>query len=405
MAFNARRFKVYVFPAALVFSILSGGLAGAFLGPRALFLKPFGDIFLNLLLAAVVPLVFFSISSAVSHLRLDKLLKILLTMLAAFLFTGLVAAIFMFVIVRIFPPAQGVLINLSPQGPVNTIHLSDQLVNMLSVPDFTELLSHKNMLPLILFSLLVGLATASAGDKGRPFAVFLQAGTEVFMHVIRLIMYYAPIGFFAYFAVMAADLGPRFLTSYVRAICIYYVSASIYFILAFTWYAWLAGGILRVKLFWGHVYFPMMTAFATCSSAASIPANLQATRNMGVADDICETVVPLGAMLHKDGSVLGAVLKIAFLFGIFGLSLSGPADILSAIGIAILVGTVMGAIPSGGMLGEMLIISTYGFPSQTLIMIAAISIMIDPLATMLNVTGDSVCSMLVERWIKKEGAR
>lgn len=144
----------------------------------------------------------------------------------------------------------------------------------------------------------------------------------------------------------------------------------------------------------------MITALATCSSAASIPVNLQAAKNMKVSTDVYETVVPMGAILHKDGSVLGAIVKIAFLFGIYGMSFTQPSVLLTALMIALLVGTVMGAIPSGGMLGEMLILSFYGFPPESLLIIAAISIIIDPIATMLNVNGDSVCSMLVDRLLK-----
>ena len=94
------------------------------------------------------------------------------------------------------------------------------------------------------------------------------------------------------------------------------------------------------------------------------------------------------------------MFKIAFLFGIFHLNFSSPSVLLAALGISILVGTVMGAIPSGGMLGELLILSVYGFPPAVLIIIAAISIIIDPLATMLNVTCNSVSSMMIARLVE-----
>jgi Na+/H+-dicarboxylate symporter len=277
-------------------------------------------------------------------------------------------------------------------------------VNIFTVNDFSLLLSHKNILPLIIFSLLVGLAVSMTQEKGKAFAGFLQSGTDVFMKVITFIMYFAPIGFFAYFAVLIGELGPQFVSTYFRTAVIYYAGATLYFLLAFTFYAYLAGGMHKIKLFWKNIFFPMITAFATCSSAASIPANLQATQDMKISPDIYETVIPMGAMLHKDGSVLGAIVKIAFLFGIFGMPFSGSGIVITAILIAILVGTVMGGIPSGGMLGELLIISLYGFPPEALLMIAAISVIIDPLATMLNVTGDCVCSMLVEKYAKLNGS-
>lgn len=395
-----KKIKAYYFPLFLTIFIIAGCITGYIMGPRAAVLKPLGDIFLNLLFTVVVPLVFFSISSAVAHVgETKKLLKIITAMFATFIFTGIIAAVFMIVIVKLFPPAQGVVLKLGLPEKIDTINVGNQIVNILTVSDFTQLLSHKNMLPLIFFSFLVGLAASTAKEKGKAFALFLHSGTEVLMKVISYIMYYAPIGFFAYFAVLVGESGPQLIQNYLRVLLIYYSSASIYFILAFTLYAFLAGGKNNIKLYWANVIVPMLTALATCSSAASIPANLQSTRNMKVSPDVYETVIPMGAILHKDGSVLGAIIKIAFLFGVYGMSFNSPIVLITAVVIALLVGTVMGAIPSGGMLGEMLILSLYGFPPQALLIIAAISIIIDPLATMLNVTGDSVCSMMVDRMV------
>ena len=256
------------------------------------------------------------------------------------------------------------------------------------------------MLALIVFSVLVGLAVATTGEKGKLFATFLQSGEEIFMRVFSFIMYYAPIGFFAYFAVLVSELGPKLMESYVRITVIYYMSSLVYFIAAYTFYAYLAGNTAGIRTFWKNVWLPATTAIATCSSAASIPANLIATKKMNVSPEIYETAIPLGTIIHKDGSVIGGVFKIAFLFGIFHLDFSGVTVLLTALGVSLLVGTVMGAIPSGGMLGELLILTIYGFPPSVLIVIAAISILIDPLATMLNVTGNSVSSMMIARLVE-----
>jgi Na+/H+-dicarboxylate symporter len=140
-------------------------------------------------------------------------------------------------------------------------------------------------------------------------------------------------------------------------------------------------------------------ALATCSSAASIPANLRATKNMQTPTEIAESVIPLGTMIHKDGSIIGGIIKIVFLFSVFHVDFNGLSVYALAWLVSLMVGTVMGAIPSGGMLGELLILSAYGYPSSALIVIAAISIIIDPMATMLNVTGNSVSALLVSRMV------
>ncbi len=395
--------KAYAFPSILIASIALGGLAGYLLGPNTRYLKPFGEVFLNLIFTAVVPLIFFSVSSAIARTgSLGKLGRIIFWMMLVFIFTALVAAIYALVIVKCFPPGQGVYLQLAQSTTISPVSFPKQLVAIFSVPDFSGLLSHKNMLALIVFSLLVGLAVATANEKGKKFASFLQAGSEVFMGVFSLIMYYAPLGFFAYFAVLVSELGPKLMESYVRIAVIYYLSTIIYFIVAFSCYAYFAGKVKGIKLFWHNLYLPAATAIATCSSAASIPANLVAAKKMQVPAEIYETVIPLGTMLHKEGSVIGGVFKIAFLFGIFHLDFTGTAVLVTAIGVSILVGTVMGAIPSGGMLGELLILTVYGFPPSVLVTIAAISIIIDPLATTLNVIGNSVSSMMTARLVEGE---
>lgn len=391
--------KSYLMPITLILSILLGGIAGYLLGPNALYLKPLGDIFLNLLFTVLVPLVFFSVASAVAQIGVSKQFgKLLITMLGVFLFTSVVAALFMLVVVLLFPPISILSLPTAMQPP-NQINFANQLVTSITTPDFISLFTHLHMLPLIVFSLIVGLATAATKEKGSAFARFLESGVAISMKMVSFIMYYAPMGFFAYFAVLVSELGPKLIGTYLHITLIYYLAGLFYFIFIFTFYAYLANKKQGVAQFWKHILLPSLTSLSTCSSAASIPANLQATKEMGIPPYIYETVVPLGAVLHKDGSVLGGMLKIAFLFGIFHLSFAGPGVLLTAIGISILVGVVMGAIPSGGMLGELLILSFYGFPPESLMLIAAISILIDPLATMLNVTGDCVGSMLVKKFL------
>lgn len=396
-----KNIKAYIFPLILVASILLGGLCGYLLGPKAHWLKPLGDVFLNLIFTAIVPLIFFSVTSAISQTgSMIKISKILGYMALIFLFTGIITALYGLVVVKLFPPAEG--FHLPVMMPVKSNHLGsyDQIASIFTVSDFSKLLSHEHILALVVFSLLVGLSVAASGAQGKPFNSFLQAGAKIFMQVFGLIMYYAPIGFFAYFAVLVGELGPQLMEGYLRIAILYYGSALIYFFIGFSCYAYMAGKTKGIVLFWSNILVPLLTSLATCSSAASIPANLIATQKMQVPSEIYETTIPLGSIIHKDGSVLGGIFKIAFLFGVFHLSFSGLPVLLIALGVSLLVGTVMGAVPSGGMLGELLILNVYGFPPSALILIAAISIIIDPIATMLNVTGNSASSMMIARLVK-----
>lgn len=189
---------------------------------------------------------------------------------------------------------------------------------------------------------------------------------------------------------------------------IYLVAAIVYGAVAFTLYAYMSARKRGVVLFWKHAIEPTATSLGTCSSAACIPVNIKACRGMGIKSDIVETTIPLGSALHKDGSVIGGVLKIMFLFGIFNVPMQGLSTYAIILGMALLVGMVMGAIPGGGMIAEMLILTLFGFPVEALPILAAISAIIDPPATWLNVTGDNAASMLVARavdgkdWLDKE---
>ncbi|CAM2940696.1 dicarboxylate/amino acid:cation symporter [Legionella worsleiensis] len=395
--------KSYRFPVILITSILLGALAGSSLnGDMIQWLKPLGDIFLNLIFTAIVPMIFFSVSSAIARSEsIARLRALFITMSIVFVFTGLIAAIYAMITVHLFPPAEGIALELIMPEQINTTAGFSQLSSIFTVSDFSKLLSHEHILALIVFAILVGLAVVtSAKDKRALLTSFLHSGEELFMNVFGLIMYYAPIGFFAYFAVMVNDLGTQLLNSYLRIALVYYSAGLVYFLVFFTGYAYLAQKKMGIKLFWHHIFLPMITAIGTCSSAASIPASLAAARQMKISPEVYETVIPLGTIIHKEGSVLGGVFKIAFLFGVFHLDFSGLPIILTALGISLLVGTVMGAIPSGGMLGELLILNVYGFPPSALIAVAAISIIIDPLATLINVTGNTVSSMMIDNLLK-----
>jgi len=201
--------KSYGFSILLLLSILIGAVLGVVFKKDAVLFKPFGDIFINLLFTATVPVVFFSISSAVAGMPdIKRLGRILGWMLVIFVATGLIASIVMVIAVTAFPPAVGLKLNLQAAASLEPFKTSEEIVRAFAVPDFIEILAKKNMLALILFSLLVGLAASGAGEKGKAFRLFLASAFEVMMKVIAYIMFYAPVGLCAYFAYLVGVFGP-----------------------------------------------------------------------------------------------------------------------------------------------------------------------------------------------------
>ena len=399
--------KNYKFPIILVASIFAGSVAGILLGEKADILAPLGDIFLNLMFTAVVPLVFVTIAGAVGNMtNMKRLGKILGYMLLTFVITGLIAAVIIITGVKLFPPAQGVDIALETTEMEETAGFARQVVKAVTVSDFSDLLSRRNMLPLIVFSVMFGFCTGSLGAD-NIVAKSLAALSDVMMKLVSLIMLYAPVGLFAYFATLVGQFGPQLIGAYGRAMILYYPLCVVYFIIAFAAYAYFAGGKEGVSAFFKNILSPAVTSLATQSSIASLPVNMEASEKIGVSKDVSGIVLPIGATMHMDGSVLAAILKIAFLYGIFGKPFAGMDVYLVSILIAILSGVVLSGVPGGGLVGEMLIVSLMGFPAEAFPLIATIGFLVDPPATCLNVCGDTVCGMIVSRlidgkdWMKK----
>jgi Na+/H+-dicarboxylate symporter len=383
----------------LLGGMLTGSIAGILLGNRVEVIKPIGDIFLNLLFTAVVPLVFFAIASAIANIdRSQNFGKTIVTMFMVFVGTVLVAAVLTMVGALIFPVHQ----QLSGEPGLFTDtaahkNIGEQLTQLLTANDFFELLSRKNMLALIIFSVLTGFAVLHSGEKGKTFHDFLNAGNEVMKNLLILIMKIAPIGLGVYFAYQVGTLGPQLFGTYARALGLFHGVGIFYFIVFFSFYAFIAGGAKAVTRYWKNNLIPSATALGTCSSIATIPANLDAAKKMGIPEYIRNIAIPLGAPLHKDGSSISSIIKIVTVFAMFQKPLAGADTILIALGITIIVSIVEGGIPNGGYIGELLVISAYSFPPEALPAVMILGTLVDPLATLLNATGDTVAAMVVTR--------
>lgn len=391
----------------LLLGILAGSLIGIFARDAVDWLKPIGDVFLNLLFTAVVPLLFFTITSAVSSIQESHQLgKIIGYMAGSFLFTILTAAIFMLFVFWVFP------LNFSINSvPVENFNVpssesmgnwQDEVVEFLTVGEFNLLLSRQHMLAFILFSILVGIAALRSGEKGAAFKAFLHSGNQVMTELLNLIMRFAPVGLGAYFAYQVGTIGPELFGVYGIPLAYFYLGGLVYFALFFTLYAFLAYRQEGVRRFWRYNILPSLTAISTCSSFACIPVNLEAAKKIGVSESVRNMVIPLGASFHKDGSSLSSIVKISTAFAILGRDLFDPWTLLSALGITVLVSLVAGGIPSGGFIGELLMISIYNLPVEAIPAVMIIGALVDPLATVLNSTGDTVASMLTNRLLGKK---
>jgi Na+/H+-dicarboxylate symporter len=402
-------FKTYSGIIWLLCGITAGSILGLLFGEGVIVIKPLGDIFLNMLFTAIIPLVFFTIASSIASLeKSEKLGKLFMVVMGVFLCTVFVAAVCMIIGVMLFPIHQDIIISKIPFENIQTGSPGSQITQLLTVNDFYELLSRKSMLALIIFSFLVGFASLRSGEQGASFRSFLNSGNEVMKQLLHIIMKAAPVGLGAYFAYQVGIFGPQLFGAYAKPLGLYYGVCAFYFVVFFSLYAFLAGGKKGLIIFWSNNIPPALTSLGTCSSIATIPANLEATEKMKVPAYIRNIAIPLGAPLHKDGSSMSSIINIAVIFAMFGKDFTEPHTLILALGIAIIVSVVQGGIPNGGYIGEILAITIYGFPmEQALPAAMIIGTLVDPMATLLNANGDVVSAMLITRisegkkWLSK----
>ena len=381
------------------FSMILGivlGIVVGFAWDGAGALEPLGTLFINMMFCVVVPMV-----------RAGKLMG---TTVATFMCTTIIASVIMYVLVRFIPVYTGEPV--FEPGASEPMTVGAMIVGFFTKPDFPELWSRRSILQLIIAGIFFGFGVQMCGGPETKVAKLLEEITQVLMKVIKLISFYAPIGFFGFFAALVAAHGADFVSSYARAIILYYVVSFLYMFLIFPLYARFGGGKGAVKTMFAHLFRPAAVAFGTCSSVATIPTNMEVSEDTGISKDVTDIVLPMGATMNMDGSGMSAIIKVAFLFGMFGMDFNS-GDAILAIIVATVSSVAMSGIPGGGGTGELVLCSLF-FPEQLAIafpIAQAIGDLVDPPATMVNAAGDYVASYIVSRfndgkdWLQKALAR
>ena len=381
-------------------AIVAGCIVGA-VWPGATALKPLGTLFINMMFCIVVPMVFASISSAVANMGNRKRAgKIMGVTIGTFVVTGAIAALIMYFIMQVFPPVLQPWTEIPTEEMGEYATLSQLIVNFFTAEDFVGLLTRRAMLPLIVFSILFGFAVNLNGGKDTPVAKWLEDLSNVMLKFVKIISYYAPIAFFGFFADLVATYGPQITTDYARGLLAYYPLCAIYVFTAFPLFAWIGGGKHGPREMFRHILKPAMVSLGTCSSVATIPTNMEAAADTGISKDVSDLVLPLGATMHMDGSCFSCVLKIAFMFGVFGKDF-GLDMLVPVILVAVLSSVGMSGVPGGGYIGEYIICSIFFADQMSMAfpILVTIGNLVDPPATMINSSGDYVVSYIVERFV------
>lgn len=396
-------FKNYTSTLLLLLGLLAGGTVGALLGSKASVLQPVGTIFLNLVFVLVVPLVFLSVAQSMVVLRRNGMIgKVLGISFGVFLVMSLLVGILTYGVILFWNPFTDVASS-GTAGVIGgfmgeSVNIGDAISGAFTVSDFPMLLSKENLLPLIVFSSLFGISVAFLGPAVPTIEKLIFEGSAVIMKMMDLLMKLAPIGIGCYFAYTVGQLGGQIVGNYLQIFLLVTFICLFVYVVFNSLYAVFCG--IPLGKFWREMIVPSVTAVGTCSSAACMPVNIEAARKLGVSDKIANGVVPLGTNLHKDGCIITGIVKILFTLYFFGFNPTGLGTAALIILISLLCSLVVGAIPIGGMTGELLICVILGVDPSFAATLMIIGTIVDIPATLVNSTGNLVAPLLVDRLSK-----
>lgn len=357
--------------------------------------KAFGDIFVRLIRIVIPLLIFFTIAAATSSIASGrKLGKMLVLILIIYLGTSALAAFWGVLAGQIFSPGTLVALEVpkdyKPPSPPSGI---DVLLSFFQT-DFNNLLAVGGSMTMIIFAIILGAATTLLGDEGRKISYYLSLGSKATISFVRVVMYYAPVAVFSYAAWLMIRYGPAMLGAYGRFVLAQYCFSLFHFVVLYAIIVML-GGLNPLKFFRAQAT-PFLLAFTTRSSAVTLPYNIEASKKMGVSEEVYGITLPLGATVNMDGTALYQALSAMFIAQLFGIPLT-PYHISLLIFAAMIGSVATAAIPGGGTIMLAYVLSVVGLPLEGIGIMLVIDPITDAMRTAVNVSGDNASSVLISR--------
>ena len=401
--------KKLTLPMQILIALIAGVIVGIlcfYLGAPHFteqFLKPFGDIFINLLKFIVVPVVLLSmIDGILSMGDLKKVGSLGLRTLIYFTVTTAIACVVGLVIGSLFNHA-GLFPVLAPPKDGFQIRefegFMSVLVNMFP-NNLWKAFFDANMLQVIVISLFFGGAILAAGEKGQLCRDLVGSIYAVVEKLMAFIISLSPIGVFTYMAWVVATQGAEILGSLALVLLAAYIGYFIHAVVVYSTAVKVFAGIGPLQFFKG-VAAAMMFGFTSASSAATLPVSKECAENLGADKDVAAFVLPLGATINMDGTAIYQCVTAIFLATCVGmdLSLSQMATIVVTATLAS-VGTA--GTPGSGLIMLTMVLSTLNIPVDYIGLIFAVDRLFDMGRTCMNITGDISCSLCVSKWQKKK---
>ncbi|MFZ5754415.1 MAG: dicarboxylate/amino acid:cation symporter [Bacillota bacterium] len=385
----------------LILGIIAGVLLSSYTGFIKTWIKPFGDLFINLIKMVIVPLVLSSlVVGAASVGDVKKLGRMGGKTVGYYLITTAIAVTIGLVLANIIdpglnmklpadakyagkeaPPLAQVLLNIFPTNPMDSLVRAD-------------------MLQIIVFALFLGIGITLVGERAKPIYHFFDGLAEVMYKITGIVMEFAPIGVFALITPVVAANGPKVLIPLAKVIAAVYIGCILHAAIVYSTAVKTLGKMSPLKFFKG--FSPaMLIAFTTCSSSATLPVSMKSVEeNLGVDKDVASFVLPLGATVNMDGTAIYQGVCAVFVAQVFGIDLNLGQQLT-----VILTGTLasIGAagVPGAGLIMLTMVLQSINLPLEGIALIAGIDRVLDMARTTLNVTGDASAAVIVDYTEKK----
>ena len=384
----------------IVLGMFLGACAGIMLKGNASYLKPFGDIFINMIKMIVVPLIFFSISAAITSMEQSHSLgRIGGKSLLIYLFSTAVAIVIGITMANVFDPSSGVINNgaFGEAGEVKgkTVSFADTIVSMVPTNPI-KAMADGNVLQIIVFALFLGTAVNVAGRKVKKVANALNEVAEVIYSLTGLIMKFAPIGVFALIGWVVGTQDPDILKSLVKVVIVVIAACVLHAVIVYSIFVGLLAKLNPVTFF-KKIVDAQVLAFSTSSSSATLPLTMKvAEEKLGVSKSTANFVLPLGSTVNMDGTAIYLGICTVFVAGLVGQDLS-IADYVTVVFTATIASIGAAGIPGVALIMMSMVFASVGLPIEAIAIIAGIDRVLDMLRTTVNVTGDLAISVVIDR--------
>ncbi len=390
---------------ALVLAIIAGI---ALTGNPAIatgYIKPFGTIFLNLIKWIVCPLVFFSIMAGVVSMRdIKKVGAIGGSTVVYYLFTTAFAVaiglLFANLLKGIFPVLSTT--DLSYEPSATSVNFMDTLVGIFP-SNFIKPFVEANMLQIIVASLFIGFALILIhGDKDTDF-VAVNVANDICMKAMEMILKLSPIGVFCLLCPVVAENGPAVLGSLAKVLLVAYLCYVVHAVVVYSLAVKALGHLSPIQFFKGMLP-AIMLAFSSASSVGTLPLNLECSQKLGADKEVASFVLPLGATINMDGTAIYQGVCAVFIASCFGINLT-LSQMITIVLTATLASIGTAGVPGAGMVMLAMVLQSVGLPVEGIALVAGVDRIFDMGRTVVNITGDASCAIVVSELQRRKSKR